>query len=269
MFIGGERMTKHSMKNLLRNSLIFWNELSPAEQEVLACHSTVQKYKAGALIYHCTSANSPGIQIVKQGRVRAFISSPEGRQLTLQRISDNQMFAIGVSSVLDDAIFDVNLETETPCEMILIPRDICKRTFDSNVTVRTAVRKILAARLATTMRILEAITFTSTKSRLANALIEQSVSTGSLIINATHSSIASDIGSAREVVTRLLNQFQADGFLKLIRGKIQIEDKQALIDLRGSYLEYIGELLYPKPTEKVLNIDSVNSKAFLREQSAY
>ncbi len=226
-------MIQQSMESFLRTSLSFWRDLTPAERQNLSASSTLQKYKPGALIHNCTSTKSPGVQIVKRGRARAFISSPEGRQLTLQRIRDNQLFSLGISCVFDDIVFDVSLETETPCEIVSIPRDVCKRLFDANPKARSTAYNIMLSRFASTMRVLEAITFTSTKSRLANALIEQSVSAGSLIFNATHASLAADIGSTREVVTRLLNQFQTGGLLTLLRGQIRIEDRQALIDMRG------------------------------------
>ncbi len=240
-------MTRQNLRNVLRISLPFWGDLSREEQEDVEVNLIMQEYKSGALIHNNTiGANSPGVQIVKHGRVRAFISSPEGKQLTLQRMGDNQLFAIGLSCVFDDAIFDVSLETEMQSEMVLIPRSVCKRLFDTNHNAKSAMTNIITSRFATTMRILEAVTFASTKSRLANALIEQSSLAGSFVFKATHASMAADIGSTREVVTRLLNQFQINGLLTLLRGKIQIDDRQALIDMRGGYLEYISNPLCPQ-----------------------
>ena len=240
-------MTRQNLGSVLKSSLPFWGDLSREEQEDVAVNSILQEYKTGALIHNSTvGANSPGVQIVKHGRVRAFISSPEGKQLTLQRMGDNQLFAIGLSCVFDDAIFDVSLETEMQSEMVLIPRSVCKRLFDANYKAKTSMTKIITSRFATTMRILEAVTFASTKSRLANALIEQSSLAGSFVFKATHARMAADIGSTREVVTRLLNQFQIDGFLTLLRGQIQIDDRQALVDMRGGYLDYISNPLCPQ-----------------------
>ncbi|MDR1669818.1 MAG: Crp/Fnr family transcriptional regulator, partial [Oscillospiraceae bacterium] len=183
-----------------------------------------------------TDESSPGIQIVKQGRARVFINSRDGKQLTLQRILENELSVIGVSCVLDNVIFNVSLETETACEVALIPRVICKQLFSKNIAVKDSVIDMITVKFSQTMRILETVTFSSMGSRLANALIEQSSFAGSEIFTVTHESIAADLGTAREVVTRLLNQFQTDGLVKLLRGKIEINNMQALAAMRGEAL---------------------------------
>jgi hypothetical protein len=66
------------------------------------------------------------------------------------------------------------------------------------------------------------------------------------VINTTHASIAADLGTTREVVTRILHQFQNDGFVTLQQREIRVDNKRALIDIRGDYLGYISDLLYPK-----------------------
>ncbi len=185
------------------------------------------------IVRHSTDEFCPGVQIVRRGRARVFMCSPEGKQLTLQRITDNEPFVIGVSCMLNKTIFDVSLETETECEIAVISREICRRLFDANPAVRNACIGIIAQRFSKTMRVLGSVTFLSMRSRLAGALIEQSVLAGSPVFEATHAGIAADIGSVREVVTKVLRKFQAEGFVTLLRGKIRIEDMQALENIRG------------------------------------
>ncbi len=249
-------MTRMIIEDTLRMSLPFWRHLSEAEKARLIASSMLWEHKPRTLIHHCTDANSPGIQIVRRGRARVFISSPDGKQLTLQRIEPHQLFAIGVSCVLTDTIFDVSLETETQCEVLLIPRATCKNLFDTNLLVKTATLDILSSKFAAIMRILEAIAFTSTRSRLANTLIEHSFLAGSPVINVTHASIAADLGTTREVVTRLLNRFQNDGLVRLRPKIIQIDDQPALMAIRGEYLGHISALMYPAPVPSARSANS-------------
>ncbi len=123
--------------------------------------------------------------------------------------------------------------TETECEIVLIPRDICRQLFDSNQEVRKACMEIIAIRFSKTMRVLGSVAFLSMRSRLAGTLIEQSVLAGSPVFTATHASIAADIGSVREVVTKVLRKLQAEGIVTLLRGKIKIDDLEALERIRG------------------------------------
>jgi CRP/FNR family transcriptional regulator len=239
-------VAQENLSEVFKKTLPFWNVLLETEKEQIITTATRQIYKPKTVIQHSTNANSPGVQIVWHGRARAFISSPDGKQLTLQRVLAEEVFAIGISCILDKCIFDVGLETETQCEIVLIPRDVCKKLFDANIEVKRATINILASKLSKTMHILESVAFTSTKSRLANALIEQSSLAGSLVFKATHANIAFDLGTTREFVSRLLGQFQNDGLVTLRRGKIQINNRQALLDMRGDYLGYISNLLYPK-----------------------
>ncbi len=241
------KMSRIIIENTLRTNLPFWNHLAETEKEHLVSHSILQEHKPGALLHNCTDVNSPGIQIVRRGSARVFISSPDGKQLTLQRIGDNNLFAIGVTCVLNNTIFDVSLETETRCEVLLIPRAICKKLFDANMLVKNSTIDLILSRFANTMRILEAVAFTSTRSRVANALIEQSFLAESSVMKVTHAGIAADIGTTREVVTRILHQFQGNGLVTLQPRIIQINNKQALIDIRGDYLGYISNMIYPKP----------------------
>ncbi|MDR1755036.1 MAG: Crp/Fnr family transcriptional regulator [Eubacterium sp.] len=240
-------MNRSITESVLKTGLPFWEHLTKIEKYDLINNSIMQEYKSGALIHRCTDVNSPGIQIIRHGKARVFISSPDGKQLTLQRIGDYQLFVIGISCLLNETIFDVSLETETQCEVLLIPRVLCKKLFDSNVMAKSIAIDILVSSFAKTMRILEAIAFTSTRSRVANALIEQSFLSGSSVINVTHASIAADLGTTREVVTRILNQFKDDGLVTLQKQKIQIDKKQELINIQGDYLGHINNLLYPKP----------------------
>ena len=241
-------MTLTAIENALRASLPFWEHLTETEKEHLVTSSELVEYRPRVFIHHCTDTSSPGIQIIRRGRARVFISSPDGKQLTLHRIEDPpQPFAIGVTCVLANTICDVSLETETQCEVLMIPRATCKKLFDTNLRVKAATIDLLSSRFARTMRVLEASTFTGTRSRVANSLIEQSFLAGSSAVNVTHANIAADLGSTREVVTRILNQFQAEGLVTLRQKTIQINNKQALIDIRGGYLGCISDQMYPKP----------------------
>ncbi len=239
-------MIRMNAAETLRLALPFWERISKDEKDILVSGTIVQTYKTGTIIMHSTDSMSPGIRIVKSGRLRVYISSADGKQYTIQRISDNELFSIGMSCVLENMIMDVDLETESECEILLIPRAICRRLYDSNPIVKQSTIEIITERFAATMRILESVVFSSMKNRIANSLVEYSLLAGSSVVNVTHANIAADIGTLREVVTRRLKQFQDDGLITIGRGHIAIKNMQGLIDLRGEHLESVSDLLYPK-----------------------
>ena len=103
-----------------------------------------------------------------------------------------------------------------------------KYLFDTNPAVKNFTLELIASKFTDVMWLLEQLVFSGMGKRLANALIEQSVLDGTLTLNTTHERIAADLGTSREVVTRLLKQFRLDGLVSLSRGKIRITDEKAL-----------------------------------------
>jgi CRP/FNR family transcriptional regulator len=236
-------MPRIRLESLLEASLPFWDILTEADKNNLLTCARLQKYKPGTILQHSTDEYSPGVQIVVSGRARAFISSPDGKQLTLKHYIDSEYFVIGISCVFGDYTCDVSVETETECEVLMIPRSAFMPLFDSNLAVRAASMEMLGLKLSRIIHSLEAFTFSGMKSRLANMLIEQSVLAGSPVFKTTHADIAADIGTVREVVTRLLKRFQTEGLLTLYRGKIRLDNIPALMDIRGDFLGSVGSII--------------------------
>ncbi len=208
--------------------LPFWQSLSAGERRSIVTSSLLQIYQPGSFLEHSMNEYSPGVQIIKRGKARVFIGSQHGKQLTLQQIPDKQNYAFGFSCVLPHVAFNINLETETRCEIVLIPRVVCMKLFNSNLAVKDTVLRILANRLSKTMRILENVAFQGARSRLASALVARSESAESLVIQVTHARLAADTGTLREAVTRQLEKLQLAGAVTLRRGKIEIHDIQVL-----------------------------------------
>jgi len=218
---------EYSMRDFLQNSLPFWEKLLDNEKELLLAEVKLQKHDAGMTFYH-DACECPGVKIIKTGRAKVYISSPDGGQITLYRLLDNDFCMMSVACMLNNINFGLSLETETDCEVVLIPRVIYERLLDKNAAVKSFTLELVASKFTDVMWLLEQLVFSNMGKRLAGALIEQSVLCGNNVIEITHEKIASDLGTAREVVTRLLKQFQLDGLVALSRGKIEIVNEKAL-----------------------------------------
>ncbi len=228
-------MALTDLEVLLESVLNFWGQLPDSEKEMIKSSVSVRNYKPGVIINDSTGIDSPGLHILKNGKLRVFISSPEGYQLTLKHIFDNEVLTVGASSVLNMVIFDVSIEIESECDLILIPRATFKRLYDTYPVVKISVINTLAVLFSDTLQLLESVVFTSVASRLAKTLIEKSRLEKSHMFNTTHAALASDIGTAREVVTRLLDKLKKNGIVTLKRGKILINDMKRLADIRNEY----------------------------------
>ena len=241
-------MSANNLEEVFRTSLRFWGGLTEAERESVLSNASFHSYAPGVYILNATSEDCPGLQVLMRGTVRVFISSHDGKQLTLQRTIEGQAFSIGQSCVLDRAIYEIGLVTETECEFALIPRDVCIELYNANIGVMKVFADEIARDFSKVISVLEFVAFSGMKQRLANALVERSLLAGALSFRATHSSIAADIGSMRETVSRGLYEFRRRGWVELQKGMVTINDVQALIALRGQYNGNINELLYPRAT---------------------
>jgi CRP/FNR family transcriptional regulator len=211
-----------------RSNLPFWEYLAESDQESIVDNTKILFFRAGAIIHNGADKECPGVYVVKKGRTRVYISSPDGRELTIHHVLDNEIHAFGFDCVLDRIIYSVSMETETDCEIVLISKYVLQRLYDTNAAVKNSVTQSLAVRLHLILNLLETIAFSSVGNRLANLLIAQRKLADSPVIKITHTKIAAEIGTVREVVTRLLAHLQTEGVVALSRGSITINDLQKL-----------------------------------------
>lgn len=120
--------------------------------------------------------------------------------------------------------FEVSLEAEKDTEYWVIPPDVFQQLMEESVPVSNYTNKLMASLLSEVMWLIDNVMFKSFDSRLAEFLLEESANEGGNVLDITHEKIANHLGSAREVVTRMLKYFQSEGIVKLSRGKIEITD---------------------------------------------
>ena len=124
--------------------------------------------------------------------------------------------------------FDITIEAEKDAEVFIIPTDVFMKLMDESVVMANYANQLLASRFSETMWLMEQIMWKSFDKRLAAFLVEESVLEGTLELKITHEKIANHLGTAREVVTRMLRYFQSEGMVRLSRGVIEITDAKKL-----------------------------------------
>ena len=208
----------------------FCNVLTDLQKERMILNSYIRKYKKGAIMSY-NGDNCTGVQIIKSGRARVFISSPEGRGITLYRLLDRDVCMLSAGCMLKNLNFSVSFEAETDCDAVVIDGNTYQEISEENVAVKDFTLAIVSSKFSEVMWLLEHLVFSNVGKRLASTLLEQKNLLESNTLSITHDKIASDLGTAREVVTRLLKQFQLDGLVELSRGKIKILDEKSLMQI--------------------------------------
>ena len=160
-------------KSLLETYLPFWKSLSPTQQMRLEEAVSCQRVCRGTVMHRgdrvCT-----GLLLVQEGQLRAYVLSPEGREITLYRLFERDLCLFSAPCMLRGIQFDVTVSAEQDCTLLTIAPDVYK------------------------------------------TLMEESVA------------VANHLGTAREVVTRMLRYFQREGWLASKRGHITITNRAAL-----------------------------------------
>ena len=204
-----------------------WDQLTPAQQAQLARSARLRTAPRGTLL-HNGSEDCVGLLAVCSGALRAFIRSPEGREVTIYRLFERDICLFSASCMLKSAQFDVSAEVERDARLWIIPADIYQSVAASSAALANYTSELMASRFSDVMWLVEQILWRSQDRRLASFLLDESALQESRTLSITHDRIAAHMGTAREVVTRLLRYFQGEGMVRLARGTIELTDEVRL-----------------------------------------
>ena len=207
--------------------LPIWDKLTKEQQDRIAQVAEFRKVKKGVHI-HDSSADCLGLVMVKSGQLRAYILSEDGREITISRLFEYDVTLLSASCVMPDMQFNVMIEAEKDSEFWSIPACLFKNLVDDSLAVSNYCRSLLTSNFSELMWLMEQIMWRSFDKRLAEFLLEEVQLEGSPVLKITHEKIANHMGTAREVVTRMLRYFQGEGMVRLTRGSVIVEDEKAL-----------------------------------------
>ena len=166
-----------------------------------------------------------GFPLVLAGEVRVSRSAANGRELELYRVTPGEMCLVSSAGLFADQPLTAHGVTTCDTTLCLMsPPDF--QTALGDEAFRRYVLGLFAARMADLTGLIEAIAFQKLDSRLANALLGHGQQR-----KTTHQALADELGTVREIVTRLLHRFERDGLVELSRESITIRDSAGLRSL--------------------------------------
>ena len=210
--------------------LPFWDKLTQEQKDRVAQVIEFRSVKKGVHI-HDSSAECLGLVAVKSGQLRAYILSEDGREITLSRLFEYDVSLLSASCVMPDIQMNVMIQVEKDSEFWSIPACLFKNLMDESLAMSNYARNLLGSNFSELMWLMEQIMWKSVDKRLARFLLEEARLEESSLLKITHEQIANHLGTAREVVTRMLRYFQNEGMVKLTRGTIEITDENKLTTL--------------------------------------
>ena len=197
-------------------------KLPGAELEHLFASASVMQLPAGTVMFD-EDQPCQGFPLLLSGNIRVIKAAPNGRELQLYRVMPGESCILTSSCLLGDTRYHARGIAEQALEMVLLPATVFHSLLGKQEAFRSYVFHLFSDRLTDLMQLVSAVAFQKLDQRLANLLISKPNP-----VHATHQALADELGSAREIVSRLLKGFAEQGWVKLGREQIDITDTAAL-----------------------------------------
>ncbi|MDD2371462.1 MAG: Crp/Fnr family transcriptional regulator [Firmicutes bacterium] len=214
-------------QKLVEKHLTFWNKLEDKQKNILLNNIAEKNFIKGDSI-HSADEECLGVLLIKSGVLRVFILSEDGREVTLYRLYPGNTCILSASCILNSMSFEVHISADEDTQVLLINIAAFGKVTKENVYAENFSLRNAMERFSEVMYAVEEVLFSSIEKRLANFLLEESDRIGENKIKVTHDQIAKNIGSAREVVTRMLKVFHEEGLIEQGRGRIKILNEKGL-----------------------------------------
>lgn len=197
-------------------------ELPVAELDTILATAKRMQFPAGTVIF---DENQPcqGFPLLLSGSLRVIKSASNGRELQLYRVIPGESCILTSSCLLGHNPYQARGIVEAPLEMVVLPVAVFHRLLGQYEAFRRYVFQLFSERLTDMMELVTAVAFQKLDQRLATLLLTKPVP-----LHITHQALADELGSAREMVSRLLKGFAEQGWVKLGREKITLTDIDAL-----------------------------------------
>ena len=207
----------------------FWERISDADREYICRNSHHVVYPKGKNIHDGSECS--GVIFVCSGSLRLYMMSEEGKEITLYRLHKGELCMLSASCVLDAITFEVFVDAEQDSQCLVVSGPAFAAVSQRNPDIRIFALETAVSRFSDVMWVMQQVLFMSMDKRLAIFLFDESARTASDTIALTQEQIARYMGSAREVVSRMLKYFASEGIVEVSRGGVTILDKKRLRDL--------------------------------------
>lgn len=201
--------------------------LPPALASELERQALPLEAKAGTLLFDAGFA-CQALPLVMSGRIKVSKRAENGREIRLYGVNPGELCIVTVSCLLGGDPYPATGVAETPVSAVALPRPLFLRLAAEHPPFREAVFALFSERLTGLMQLVEEVAFRKLDQRLAAWLVARGPT-----IAASHQAIADELGSVREIVSRLLKQFEDQRWVRLGRERIEVDAPEALKKLAG------------------------------------
>ena len=219
-------MAREMFEPIYREIFPFWDVCSEKDKDDICQNSRALSYPRGTQIHNGEVCSV--VILVRTGCLRVYMMSEQGKDITLYRLYPGDLCMLSASCVLQTITFDVFVDAEEDSECYVISGSAFSMVSERNAQIKIFSLQTALSRFSDVMWVMQQILFMSMDKRLAIFLLDETARTGGDTVFLTHEQIAKYMGSAREVVSRMLKYFSGEGIVSLSRKGVKIIDKQRL-----------------------------------------
>ncbi len=222
-------MPEFEFEPVYRDIFPFWDTIPEGERIYICQNSHTAAFSTGEHIYNGNDCF--GVIFVRSGSIRLYMMSDEGRDITLYRLHPGDMCMLSASCVLESITFEVFADAEEDSRCYVISGPAFAAVSQRNPDIKIFALETAVSRFSDVMWVMQQILFMRMDKRLAIFLSDEAARTGSDAILLTQGQIARYMGSAREVVSRMLKYFAKEGIVEVSRSGVKILDRKRLRQL--------------------------------------
>jgi len=168
-----------------------------------------------------------------EGQVKVFSTASNGREILLYRIRPGETCILSTNCFLGSQYYPASAKTETHCQALSIPASALREAMGKSPLVQLLLMDDLSRRIGCLIELVSELAMERLDVRLARHLLQ--LCTNNRVVNTTHEELATEVGTAREVISRQLRKFENEGWIETTRGKILIHQHTPLKNLSEGF----------------------------------
>lgn len=216
------------MRSAILDAFAFYRDSPRVVREGMDAAMQYHVLPAGAFFYREWDA-CPHFAVVVSGDIRVYKTGGLGREVTLYHVQDSEPCLVNLLCVMLGKPAMATAQAEVETSAVLFPAHLLDAWMAASEALRRFVFEAIAGRVVNVMTLVEEITFQRMDARLAALLAKRFANEESF--DATHEEIAAELGTAREVVSRLLRDFSRRGAIRVTRGHVELRNREVLRQL--------------------------------------
>jgi len=224
---------KQDRKELLLTSYPLLGQIQQADWLEIINQAKVMHFPPDTILFSGNNSCN-NFMLILEGSIRIYQTAEDGREMTLYRVLAGDLCVLSLNSMLQSKSFNAIAEAETSIQALVLSESEFYRAMNLSETFRNYVLSTITGRLCDTMYLIQTTAFDHLNMRLACMLGSLFERSQGQVLKITHQELAHELGTTREVISRILKEFERQNCVRLSRGQIELASAEGLEWFSGS-----------------------------------